>query len=84
MREAVDAAMPKLLPGSQTKSDGDLGEHQMTGTVSSLDASSGTLVVDVKGKDLQLMFPSSALGKLQKGDEVTVTVALHKNAKRAN
>jgi hypothetical protein len=81
---AVDAAMPKLLPGSATKTDGDLGEHQMTGTVSSLDASSGTLVVDVKGKDLRLMFPSSALGKLQKGDEVTVTVALHKNAKRAN
>jgi hypothetical protein len=81
---AVDAAMPKLVPGSKTTTDGDLGEHQMTGTVSSLDTSTGTLVVDVKGKDVQLMFPPSALGKLEKGDEVTVTVALHKNTPREN
>lgn len=80
---AVDAAMPpKLVPGSKTESPGDLGEHQITGTVSSLDAASGTLVVDVKGKDLRLLFPSSALDKLHEGDEVTVTVALHKNSRR--
>jgi hypothetical protein len=80
----VNAAMPKLVPGSDVVSEGDLGEHQVTGTVSALDTSAGTLVVDVKGKDLQLMFPASALGKLKKGDEVTVTVALHKNASRPN
>jgi hypothetical protein len=79
----VNAAMPpKLVPGSKTELEGDLGEHQVTGTVSSLDASSGTLVVDVKGKDVQLLFPPSTLGKLQKGDEVTVTMSLHKNNNR--
>jgi hypothetical protein len=75
----VNAAMPPPLPASKSGTENDLGEHQVTGTVRELDSSTGTLVVDVKGKDVRVLFPGSALAKLEKGDEVTVTVGVHKN-----
>lgn len=75
----VNAALPPPLPAARGSTQGDLGEHQVTGTVSELDASSGTLVVDVKGKDVRVLFPGSALARLQKGDQVTLTVGVHKN-----
>lgn len=77
---AVNSALPPPLPASKSATDGELGEHQVTGTVTGLDPASGTLVVDVKGKDVRVLFPASALSRLEKGDEVTVTVAVHKNA----
>lgn len=76
---AVNSALPPPLPASKGATEGDLGEHQVTGTVRELDSSTGTLVIDVKGKDVRVLFPGSALAKLEKGDEVTVTVAVHKN-----
>jgi len=75
----ADAARPQLIPGAKNATTGDLGEHQVTGTVSALDPAAGTLVIDVKGKDVRLLFPTTSLSRLEKGDEVTVTVALHKN-----
>jgi hypothetical protein len=79
----VNAAMPPPLPASNAAADGDLGEHQVSGTVRELDASTGTLVVDVKGKDMRLLFPGSALGRLSKGDEVTITVGVQKTSDAA-
>lgn len=73
---AVNAAMPQALPGSQGATDGDLGEHQMTGTVRSTDG--GTLLVDVGGKEVTVLFPASALSRVAAGDRVTVTVAVQK------
>lgn len=75
---AVNSALPPPLPASKGSTEGDLGEHQVTGTVRELDASNGTLVVDVKGKELRVLFPGSALARLARGDQVTVTVAVHK------
>ncbi|MBY0276512.1 hypothetical protein K2Z84_14305 [Candidatus Binatia bacterium] len=75
---AVNSALPPPLPASKGSTEGDLGEHQVTGTVRELDASNGTLVVDVKGKELRVLFPGSALARLERGDQVTVTVAVHK------
>jgi hypothetical protein len=72
--------MPQALPAAKGSTEGDLGEHQVTGTVRELDSSSGTLVVDVKGKEVRVLFPGSALAKLEKGDQVTVTVGVHRNA----
>jgi hypothetical protein len=77
---AVNSAMPQALPAAKGSTEGDLGEHQVTGTVRELDSSSGTLVVDVKGKEVRVLFPGSALAKLEKGDQVTVTVGVHRNA----
>ena len=76
---AVNSALPAPLPAARDSTTGDLGEHQVTGTVRELDSSSGTLVVDVKGKEVRVLFPGSALAKLQKGDQVTVTVGVHRN-----
>jgi hypothetical protein len=75
----VNSALPPPLPASKGSTQGDLGEHQVTGTVRELDASNGTLVLDVKGKDVRVLFPGSALARLEKGDQVTLTVAVHKN-----
>ncbi|MFN8601148.1 MAG: hypothetical protein U0842_11805 [Candidatus Binatia bacterium] len=77
---AVNSALPAPLPAARDSTTGDLGEHQVTGTVRELDSSSGTLVVDVKGKEVRVLFPGSALAKLEKGDQVTVTVGVHRNA----
>lgn len=77
---AVNSAMPAPLPAARGSTEGDLGEHQVTGTVRELDAGSGTLVVDVKGKEVRVLFPGSALGRLERGDQVTVTVAVHKSS----
>ena len=75
---AVNAAMPQALPGAKGATDGDLGEHQMTGVVRSVDPGTGTLLVDVGGKDLTVLFPATGLSRVAKGDRVTVTVALQK------
>ena len=77
---AVNSALPAPLPAARDSTAGELGEHQVTGTVRELDSSSGTLVVDVKGKEVRVLFPGSALAKLRKGDQVTVTVGVHRNA----
>ena len=77
---AVNSALPAPLPAARDSTTGDLGEHQVTGTVRELESSSGTLVVDVKGKEVRVLFPGSALAKLEKGDQVTVTVGVHRNA----
>lgn len=75
----VNSALPQPLPAAKDSTRGELGEHQVTGTVRELDASNGTLVLDVKGKDVRVLFPGSALARLQKGDQVTLTVAVHRN-----
>ena len=75
----VTGEVPKLLPGSRGATEGDLGEHQVTGRVTSIDKTQGKVSIDAKGKDLQLLFPPSALEKLDRGDEVTVTLSLHRN-----
>jgi hypothetical protein len=73
-----------LVPGSKDPTDRDLGEHQVTGKVESLDRQSGTLSIDVKGKDMKILFPPTALQHLEKGDEVTVRLSLEKgSAERA-
>lgn len=77
---AVNSALPAPLPAAKDSTAGDLGEHQVTGTVRELDSSSGTLVVDVKGKEVRVLFPGSALTRLEKGDQVTLTVGVHRNA----
>ena len=77
---AVNSALPPPLPASRSATEGELGEHQVTGRVTELDTSNGTLVIDVKGKDVRVLFPASALSRLEKGDEVTLTVGVHKNS----
>ena len=38
-----------------------------------------SVVQVVKGKDVRVLFPGSALARLQKGDQVTLTVAVQRN-----
>lgn len=74
---AVNRAMPQALPAAQGATAGDLGEHQMTGVVRET-APDGTLVVDVGGRSLSVLFPATALSRLATGDRVTLTVAVQK------
>jgi hypothetical protein len=53
-----------------------MGEHQMTGTVTKIDKSDGDVTVDAQGRELELHFPPSALTNIDKGDQVTVTLAI--------
>lgn len=74
----VNSALPPPLPAARGSTDADLGEHQMTGKVRELDSGTGTLVVDVEGKDVRVLFPGSALARLEKGDQVTLSVSVRK------
>ena len=73
---AVNVAMsqPQPLPAPQEATDGDLGEHQMTGTVRSADQRSGTVLIDFGGKEVTGQFPASARSRVAAGDRVTVPV----------
>jgi len=74
---AVDKALPQALPAAKGSTVGDLGEHQMTGVVREI-SPNGTLVVDVGGRSLSVLFPAPALSRLTTGDRVTLTVAVQK------
>jgi hypothetical protein len=50
----------------------------MTGLVQAVDQENGVLVVDIKDKEVRVLFPASALSQLSAGDRVTLTVAVQK------
>ncbi|MEW6272424.1 MAG: hypothetical protein AB1689_24340 [Thermodesulfobacteriota bacterium] len=68
-----------LVPGAKDPTDGDFGEHQVTGKVEAIDRQAGTVSIDVKGKDVKILFPPTALAHLDQGDEVTVRMSLQKS-----
>ena len=53
-----------------------IGQHTMTGTVTDIDKDKGTLALDADGETLELHFPKTALQKVNKGDRVTVQLAI--------
>jgi hypothetical protein len=55
---------------------GFVGEHTMTGKITSIDKDKGRVSVDTEGESLDLHFPKTALHNLNKGDEVTVSLAI--------
>lgn len=63
---------------SGSSMQGMQGTHQMSGTVTSVDKSTGMISVTSEGKSLRLHFPSSALTNIKTGDKVTVQLGLMK------
>ena len=59
-----------------TSGAGFVGEHTMTGKISSIDKDKGRVTLDTEGASLDLHFPKTALQNLNKGDEVTVSLAI--------
>jgi hypothetical protein len=55
---------------------GYVGEHEMTGTVTDVDKDEGRVSIDSEGHKLDLHFPPSALQSLQKGDRVSIRLAI--------
>jgi len=53
-----------------------LGEHSMTGKITSIDKEKGHVKVDAQGETLDLHFPQSALRNLKQGDQVTVMLGI--------
>lgn len=51
-------------------------QHEMTGTVTDVDRSRGTVSLTAEGKALTLHFPQTALRDLDKGDRVTVSLGI--------
>jgi hypothetical protein len=52
------------------------GQHQMTGTVTDIDESSGRITLNAEGQQLQLHFPQDALRNIKRGDRVTVALGI--------
>lgn len=56
-----------------------MGEHDMTGTISSIDHKSGVVKLTAKPHDMELHFPPDAIKDLKKGDKITVHLAFRKD-----
>ena len=53
------------------------GEHEMTGRVSRLDKSAGTVTIDVPGSsDIELRLPPEDIAGFREGDEVVVSMGM--------
>src|SRR4029077_19267865 len=61
---------------SGTHATGFMGEHTMTGRITEIDKDKGRVTVDSEGEELDLHFPKSALQNMNKGDQVTVSLAI--------
>jgi hypothetical protein len=67
---------PGATSGTSGTSMGFMGEHTMTGRITSIDKDKGHVKVDAQGETLDLHFPQSALQNLNKGDQVTVSLGI--------
>jgi hypothetical protein len=66
--------------GMAGKMAGYHGQHSMTGRITSIDHQDGRVSIESQGKQMELHFPPSALQGFNKGDEVTVQLALKPGA----
>jgi hypothetical protein len=53
-----------------------MGQHTMTGRITSIDKDEGKLSIDSEGKEMTVHFPRTALQNLNEGDRVTVQLAI--------
>jgi hypothetical protein len=60
-----------------TAAQGYLGQHTMTGRITDIDKSDGSVTIQAEGgKEMDLHFPPSALQTLNEGDQVQVQLAI--------
>jgi len=61
---------------SQRRTHAFAGRHEMTGTVTRVDRTTGKIQVEADGQKLDLHFPRSALTHIEPGDQVAVELAI--------
>jgi len=62
-------------PTVSRKTTAEPREHEMTGTVSRLDKSAGTVTIDVPGSsDIELRLPPEEIAGFREGDQVVVSM----------
>jgi hypothetical protein len=74
------AAAPAL---AHQDTQGMIGDHDMSGTVTKLDPKKGTFVLETAQGPLHLHFPPEALKDVKNGDKITVHLGLTKDAPAA-
>ncbi len=57
----------------------ELGEHQMSGTISSINHDKGTVDLKTSEETLKLHFPPQAIRDLKQGDKITVSLGFYKS-----
>jgi hypothetical protein len=81
-RWLVAAASFALVAGTAVAEDSAAtskatAEHEMTGRVSRLDKSAGTVTIDVPGSsDIELRLPPEDIAGFREGDEVVVSMGM--------
>ena len=81
MRRAVGILSIAVVPvfvGFVAFAGDYMGEHAMTGRITSIDKDRGRVTVEAQGEELDLHYPQSALQNLNKGDQVTVTLGIRR------
>ena len=76
-RASAADAMPGRTAGPTVsrKTTAEPREHEMTGTVSRLDKSAGTVTIDVPGSsDIELRVPPEEIAGFREGDQVVVSM----------
>ena len=76
------ADQPKPTAADTTSAAADrsmMGEHDMTGTIGSIDHKTGVVKLESKPHDLELHFPPDSIKDLKKGDKITVHMSFKKD-----
>ncbi|MEW6268986.1 MAG: hypothetical protein AB1689_06770 [Thermodesulfobacteriota bacterium] len=78
---ADDPSVPSTDPETRSRTaggtEGFTGLHQLSGTVTQIDKTTGALAVDSDaGQKLRVHFPPTALQSVEQGDRITVQLAL--------
>ena len=79
---SYSADQPKSTAADTTSAAADhrmMGEHEMTGTIGSIDHKTGVVKLETKPHDMELHFPPDALKDLKKGDKITVHMSFKKD-----
>jgi hypothetical protein len=69
---------------SGTSFTGFVGQHMVSGTVQSIDKGTGKVSIDANGRMMDLHFPEAAINDLNKGDQVTLQLAIRKSGSSAS
>ena len=79
---SYSADQPKSTAADTTSAAADhsmMGEHNMTGTIASIDHKSGVVKLETKPYDMELHFLPDSIKDLKKGDKITVHMSFKKD-----
>ena len=74
-------ALSLTVAGAALADEQEMGKHEMTGTVKSVNHGTGFITVDTKEGQMRLHYPPNSIEKLKEGDKVKIYLGYSEEAK---